>query len=226
MIMSDACTTHRSRVSRRRFGRIRGGAMTVEDERGPGLDLHLCFVCGSRPWGAAAFLLCSFIFIIKIFKCSPSSRIYELSYSNLLLWRISWKFSFAIRITWYFRNQSSLMVCCSRNISCYNQCWKQLWCSTMIHFFRMLEEQNVELEIFGNIINVFTVTYDQLNVPFLNKKYIFLNFFIQQDALDWSKVTAKTFILISLWCYCECHRVCFKSLVKWQVWCLLFIHGW
>ncbi len=38
MIMSDTCTTHRSRVPRRSSGRIKGGATTVEDERGPGLD--------------------------------------------------------------------------------------------------------------------------------------------------------------------------------------------
>ncbi len=49
MIMSDTCATHRSRVPRRSSGRIKGGAMPVEDERGPGLDFILCFVCGSRP---------------------------------------------------------------------------------------------------------------------------------------------------------------------------------
>ncbi len=30
------------------LGRVKGG-VTVKDERGPGLDLSLCFVCGSRP---------------------------------------------------------------------------------------------------------------------------------------------------------------------------------
>ncbi len=49
MIMSYTCTTHRSRVPRRSSGRIKGGATTVEEERGPGLDFNLCFVCGSRP---------------------------------------------------------------------------------------------------------------------------------------------------------------------------------
>ncbi len=33
----------------------------MEDERGPGLDFSLCFVCGSRLGGAAAFILCLFI---------------------------------------------------------------------------------------------------------------------------------------------------------------------
>ncbi len=83
MIMSDTCTTHRSRVPRRSSGRIKGGVTTVEDERGPGLDFNLCFVCGSRPWGAAALLLCLFM-LLKLFKCSPVPAsffpIYELCY--------------------------------------------------------------------------------------------------------------------------------------------------
>ncbi len=43
----------------------------MEDERGPGLDFSLCFVCGSRPRGAAAFHLYLFILLLKCVKCSP-----------------------------------------------------------------------------------------------------------------------------------------------------------
>ncbi len=43
----------------------------MEEERGPGLGFSLCFVCGSRPWGAAPFLLCLFIWLLNVFKCSP-----------------------------------------------------------------------------------------------------------------------------------------------------------
>ncbi len=86
-IMSDTCATHRSRVPRRSSGRIKGGATTVEDERGPGLDFNLCFVCGSRPWGAAALLLSLFICLLNFFKCSPVPAsffpIYELCYNQL-----------------------------------------------------------------------------------------------------------------------------------------------
>ncbi len=42
----------------------------MEGERGPGLGFSLCFVCGSRPWGAAAFHLCLFIWL-NVFECSP-----------------------------------------------------------------------------------------------------------------------------------------------------------
>ncbi len=53
----------------------------MEDERGPGLDFSLCFVCGSRPRGAAAFHLCLFILLLKSLNVRrfppPSSRIYE-----------------------------------------------------------------------------------------------------------------------------------------------------
>ncbi len=38
----------------------------MEDERGPGLDFSLCFVCGSRPRGAAAFHLRFVYFVIKV----------------------------------------------------------------------------------------------------------------------------------------------------------------
>ncbi len=54
--------------------------MTVVEERGPGLD----FI--SRPWGAAALLLCLFI-LLNLFECSPVPasffQFYELRYSNL-----------------------------------------------------------------------------------------------------------------------------------------------
>ncbi len=34
-------------------------------------NFSLCFVCGSRPWGAAAFHLCLFILLLKCIKYSP-----------------------------------------------------------------------------------------------------------------------------------------------------------
>ncbi len=71
MVMNDTCATHRSRVPRRSFGRVKWGVTTVEDERRPGLDFSLCFVCGSHPWGAATFHLCLFILLLKCLKCSP-----------------------------------------------------------------------------------------------------------------------------------------------------------
>ncbi len=56
----------------------------MEDERGPGLDFTLCFVCGSRPRGAAAFLLCLVILLLKCLNVRrfppPSSRTYLLRY--------------------------------------------------------------------------------------------------------------------------------------------------
>ncbi len=89
MIVSDTCTTHRSRVPRRSSGRIKGGATTVQDEREPGLDFNLCFVCGSRPWGAAALLLCLFM-LLKSVECSPVPAsffpFYELCYIKLLFY--------------------------------------------------------------------------------------------------------------------------------------------
>ncbi len=45
MIMNNTCATRRSRVPWRSPGSIKGGAMTVEDERGPGLDSLVCVLC-------------------------------------------------------------------------------------------------------------------------------------------------------------------------------------
>ncbi len=49
MIMNNTCATRRSRVPWRSPGSIKGGAKSVEEERVPGLDFSLSFVCGSRP---------------------------------------------------------------------------------------------------------------------------------------------------------------------------------
>jgi len=43
-------------------------------------------------------------------------------------------------VTWYFRNNSNMLICCSRNRS-YYQCWKPLFLlnifmETVIHFFQ------------------------------------------------------------------------------------------
>ncbi len=77
-----------------------------------------------------------------------------------------------------FRNHSNILIYCSRNISDYYQCWKQLCCTIFcgnwyILFFRIhrwiesSEEQHLfEIEIFCNI-NVFTVSIDQFNACLL-----------------------------------------------------------
>ncbi len=61
----------------------------MEDERGPGLYFYLCFVCGSRPRGAAAFILCLFILLLKSLTVRrfppPSSRIYEQCYNYIIV---------------------------------------------------------------------------------------------------------------------------------------------
>ncbi len=83
MIMSNTCTTSRSRVPRRSSGRIKGGVTTVQDERGPGLGFILCYVCGCRLWRAASSL-CLFILLLKSLNVCrfppPSSCIYKLCY--------------------------------------------------------------------------------------------------------------------------------------------------
>ncbi len=71
-------------------------------------------------------------------KYNKSSNYYNLN--ELLLEFIpvmqSWIFSIitpVIRVTWPCRNDSNMLIWCSRNISDYYQCWKQLRC--FIFFF-------------------------------------------------------------------------------------------
>ncbi len=74
-----------------------------------------------------------------------------------------------------FRNHNNMLICCSRNISDYYQCWQQLccfiflWKTWYILFFRIFwwtesskEQHLFETEIFCNIINIFTVTFEKL----------------------------------------------------------------
>ncbi len=77
MIMIDTCTTHRSRVPRRSSGRIKGGASTVEDERGPGLDF-ICVLCAAVVReGLPRYCVCLFVLLnslnVRRFP-PPSSR--------------------------------------------------------------------------------------------------------------------------------------------------------
>ncbi len=88
-----------------------------------------------------------------------------------------------------FRNHSNMLIFFSRNISDYYQCWKQLCCTiflwkpSCILFFKIhrwiessKEQHLFETEIFCNIINVLTVTFDQFNASLMNKS---INFFLK-----------------------------------------------
>ncbi len=84
-----------------------------------------------------------------------------------------------------FRNHNNMLICCSRNISDYYQCWKQLcctiflwklWCILFFRIHRRIEsskEQSLfEIELYYNITNDFTVTFDQFNASVMNKSII------------------------------------------------------
>ncbi len=69
MMMSDTCATHRSRVPRRSYGRIKGGATTVEDERGPGLDF-ICVLCAAVVREGLPLYCCVWLFVLlNSLKC-------------------------------------------------------------------------------------------------------------------------------------------------------------
>ncbi len=59
-------------------------------------NFSLCFVCGSRPWGAAAFHLCLFILLLKCLKCSPVPA----SFFSYLSSSLQWVFRCHLKISW------------------------------------------------------------------------------------------------------------------------------
>ncbi len=61
MIVNDTCATHRSQVPWRSSGRIKGGAMTVEDEREPCLDF-ICVLCAAVVCEGLLLLFCVCLF--------------------------------------------------------------------------------------------------------------------------------------------------------------------
>ncbi len=88
-----------------------------------------------------------------------------------------WIFSIitpVFRVTWSFRNHSNILICFSKNISDYYQCWNQLCC--LIFLWKLWFQDSLmnwkfrrtafvwNINIFS-IINVLTVTFDQFNDP-------------------------------------------------------------
>ncbi len=103
---------------------------------------------------------------------------------NLFLWsKLYFQHHYcSLQCHMIFRNHNNMLICCSRNISDYYQCWKQLcctifllklWCILFFRIHRWIEsskEQHLfEIEAFCNIINVFTVTFEQFNASTLIK---------------------------------------------------------
>ncbi len=88
-------------------------------------------------------------------------------------------------VTWSFRNHSYILIWCSRNIS-YYQCWKQLCCFILWKpWYVLMLWSTVKFKITAliwnrncNIIIVFTVTFDQHNISWLNKSN---NFFTKKE---------------------------------------------
>ncbi len=106
---------------------------------------------------------------------------------------ISSIFTPVFSVTRSFRNYSNMLIWCLRNISDFHQCWKPSCCLiffNMIHCFPRIwwiesSKELISLFIDGDlliiwnrnlcdILNVFTVTFDQFNASLLNINMIFL----------------------------------------------------
>ncbi len=77
-----------------------------------------------------------------------------------------------------------MLICCSRNISDYYQCWnccapsyfggnRDTFCFSILWCIASSKHHLFEIEIFCIIINVFTLTSNQVNVSLLNNSIRF-----------------------------------------------------
>jgi len=93
----------------------------------------------------------------------------------------SWIFSIitpVFSVTWSFRNHYNMLL--KKLFFYYYQCWTQLSCLIFLWkpwyiFLENSKEQHLfEIENFCNIINEFTVTFDQFNASLLGLGIIFI----------------------------------------------------
>ncbi len=99
----------------------------------------------------------------------------------------SWIFSIitpVFSITWSLRNHYNMLICSSTNIYYYYQFWKKvvlpnIFVETIILWWTESSKEHTlfEMEIFCNILNVFTIIFYQHNASLLNK--------IIQFSLQW-----------------------------------------
>ncbi len=103
----------------------------------------------------------------------------------------SWIFSIitpVFSVTRFFRNHTNMLICCSRNISC----WKQLCCLIFLwkrwNFFFLMNSTFIRKLFIGNIyyiyisenVKVFTVLFDQVIASLLYKN---INFSLSKNKL-------------------------------------------
>ncbi len=126
---------------------------------------------------------------------------------------------------------SENLIWCLSNISYYYQCWKQLCCLMFLWkplclFFQdslinkfdllMINIFFFKMEIFYNIVNIFTVTFDQLNATLLTKSIIFFkNKSYWPQTLKYS-VIHKLCDSLNLWYFLEHSRINYHTLSLWK----------
>ncbi len=119
---------------------------TNKNKKAPKIVFFLCVcVCTLRVHyhSEATYAHKSYILFIK--KYSKNSKIFlqfKITISlceyivkcNLFLWsKLNFQYhSSSLQCHMIFRNHSNMLICCSRNIYYYYQCWKQFFCLTFV----------------------------------------------------------------------------------------------
>ncbi len=132
---------------------------------------------------------------LLVFKMSQTIST-NTHYCNIVKYYYNLKYLFSMWIYWsklyfqhhysslqchmIFRNHSNMLICCSRNISDYYQCWKQLCCTVFlckpwnIKFFRIQGKKNYWAQIFLFEINYVLLEYLLTENLENNKKIIII----------------------------------------------------
>ncbi len=97
-------------------------------------------------------------------------------YFKNVIYSCGWSWIVSIDVKWSFRNHSNMLICCSRNIYYYYQCWKQL--CHIIFFWKLWLEF---LFFWWTEINGFTVAFVHCNAFLLNDNI----YFPMLDFLTW-----------------------------------------
>ncbi len=135
---------------------------------------------------------------------------------NLFLWsKLYFQHHYSsLQCHMIFRNHNNMLL---KKHSDYYQCWKQLCCTIFlwklwyILFFRIhrwiessKEQHLFEIEIYCNIRNVFTATFDQCNASLMNKSlFLSSTFFFNIDNNHKCFLSSKSAYYYDFWRSCD-----------------------
>ncbi len=109
-----------------------------------------------------------------------------------------------------FRNHNNMLICCSRNISDYYQCWKQLCCFVVFVVYFIFLDSLMNKTALETSLQAICHTFSSLNVSCVG---LFLNSFLSTFT-DWKCVAyvwLKPHFLMRIYYCCSLFSLCVFS---------------